>query len=482
VKRYAIYYQKQCELAYNELNKPILWHIVAADREDRDILWENWKILAEKCGVLFRKSEEDDKAYKQRLIQQTIDHLAKHPGWLLLFDNALSVKQLTDYIPKSAAHQGQVLVSSKNACFWGSVEQELSLNEGLQYEEVMKLVCSYIGSDSKDSEIELIRFGDVLGRLPLALSISAQFISRLRKTRTITVSEYINTYILTTDEERKNYRDLVFKSIAERNRFYQKTQEQAILEPIKHTEPVYQYLLTCCALVDIHALNFNFVTEFIKEKNILFKNDIEKCKRTDQEELEYLLYNSDNVSLLYFTSSNQSEELKVNIHQVTASVVLKLSQSYGFDREKMSYQAFISASKILTRSIKEVHQTKHYKKIKTYFSHIRALSKNCEFDTELANLFRKSSLYGIVYLSYCDSKVNSIVCGYTIIGNYWHTTGNIFIECNEFFCNYLEAYGDVHLVSRKNTSLSYCSIKKDIYFIDCNEVRKQTSLNIYCLS
>ncbi|KAK6502453.1 hypothetical protein TWF506_003035 [Arthrobotrys conoides] len=109
--------------------------------------------------------------------------------WLLIYDNAddLESFNLRDFFPKSGG--GTVIITSRRPEFTPASYMQIEI-DGLGEEDAISLLASYANLESRDNNAVLRSLVELLGYMPLAISLAGAFIGRTR----VSVSEYIGYY------------------------------------------------------------------------------------------------------------------------------------------------------------------------------------------------------------------------------------------------------------------------------------------------
>ncbi len=143
-----------------------VWWIAA---EEPALVPGQFATLAARLG---RQPEPDPKALRE-LVQEALRQV---PGWLLVFDNADSVEELTGWIPAAplpAGIPGHVLVTTRRGGF--STVGRVHDLDVVDPDEAVQLMQARVPQLARDAAL---RIADRLGRLPLALEQAAAYLDR----------------------------------------------------------------------------------------------------------------------------------------------------------------------------------------------------------------------------------------------------------------------------------------------------------------
>ncbi len=113
--------------------------------------------------------------------------LAKHPGWLIVYDNVNAYEEIKPFLPEKG---GEVIITSRLRN-WPNSFEVLSL-EVMSEAESLELLKSMINRNSiqENNEFALIELAKSLGHLPLALSQAGAYIHHTQ----IKIPEYMNLF------------------------------------------------------------------------------------------------------------------------------------------------------------------------------------------------------------------------------------------------------------------------------------------------
>ncbi len=111
------------------------------------------------------------------------DFLAKHTGWLLIFDNAETYEKIKAYIPKISG--GAILITTRHDEWPLKIFKKLEIDL-MSFEEATELMEKLIGK--RDPNLK--KLVEILDRLPLALAQAGAYI----QSNDISVETYIREY------------------------------------------------------------------------------------------------------------------------------------------------------------------------------------------------------------------------------------------------------------------------------------------------
>lgn len=111
--------------------------------------------------------------------------LARHPGWLIVYDNVNSYEEIKPFLPEKG---GEVIITSRLR-YWPNNFEVLSL-EVMPEAESIQLLKSIIRRDVYNENRELIELAGALGHLPLALTQAGAYIYQTH----IKISEYLKLF------------------------------------------------------------------------------------------------------------------------------------------------------------------------------------------------------------------------------------------------------------------------------------------------
>ncbi len=125
-------------------------------------------------------------------IQGVKKWLVKHPGWLIVYDNAENKKVLSEFLPNKGGH---ILITSINPHWHG--EEEVGVMNEEDAIELLKREADLDEQVIEGNRENVVRLVDEkLGRLPLALAQAGAYIYACG----ITISDYIERYEKATRE------------------------------------------------------------------------------------------------------------------------------------------------------------------------------------------------------------------------------------------------------------------------------------------
>jgi tetratricopeptide (TPR) repeat protein len=200
--------------------------------ESSDSLEKDYFELASFLKIPFNKDMK-----KEERIKRIRRKLEERKDWLLIFDNALTIKDIDDYLPKSKV--GRVLVTSRNP-IWRNMTKILEVDvftpsESIDY--ILKLLL--IDETNKEMANNL---AVELGYLPLALSQACAYIKATGKE----ISNYLELF------KDKRYQKGIFNRKESLLEDYQNTVETTwsiSIEKIEKSCPDGVYLLNLCAFM-----------------------------------------------------------------------------------------------------------------------------------------------------------------------------------------------------------------------------------------
>lgn len=111
--------------------------------------------------------------------------LARHPGWLIVYDNVISYEEIKSFLPEKG---GEVIITSRLQD-WPNGFEVLPLDV-MSEEESVELLKSVIHRNLDKEKSELINLARTLGHLPLALTQAGAYIHQTQ----VKVSEYLNLF------------------------------------------------------------------------------------------------------------------------------------------------------------------------------------------------------------------------------------------------------------------------------------------------
>ena len=152
--------QTAVEYAYQHRNAySVVWWIRA----------EEPALLADDYGALARALDlKEQDAAEQAIVTEAVRKwLEQNTGWLLIFDNAQSSRELADYVPRGRA--GNIIITSRNPA-WGAIASPLKVDVMTEAEAVRFLRPG--GADEAATKA----LAHELGYLPLALELARAYI------------------------------------------------------------------------------------------------------------------------------------------------------------------------------------------------------------------------------------------------------------------------------------------------------------------
>jgi tetratricopeptide (TPR) repeat protein len=156
---------------------------------DYDTVWwlraEDSTMLAADCAQLATPLELPERglADQQASAAAALSWLGRHPGWLLIFDNARSAATCRGWLP--AAGTGHVILTSRDPN-WREVARPLRLPV-LPRAEAVAFLQKRSGVEEPAAAGELC---DALGGLPLAIELAAAYI----EANGISIADYLERY------------------------------------------------------------------------------------------------------------------------------------------------------------------------------------------------------------------------------------------------------------------------------------------------
>jgi len=168
--------QLALQYAYTHLNDyQVIWWVRS---EEPATLAADYASLAARLD-LHEKSSQD-----QRVIVEAVRRwLEQNGGWLLVFDNAQSFKDLEDYLLRAGS--GHVIITSRNQS-WGGIARMLTVDIFTPAESV-EFLRRRTGQDDEDAANAL---AEALWNLPFALEQAGAYIEETG----ITLSDYLKRF------------------------------------------------------------------------------------------------------------------------------------------------------------------------------------------------------------------------------------------------------------------------------------------------
>jgi tetratricopeptide (TPR) repeat protein len=206
---------------------------------DYDIIW--W-IAAERpitipgqLAGLARRLEVPELSDQGQMLASLWDELRKRDRWLLIYDNAESLRGIAAYRPPSGA--GRLLITSRST-LWGAVANVRL--DVLRRKEAVMFLRHRTGANDHPT---LVALAETLGDLPLALEQAAAYMDETKTTP----ADYLALY-------REHDRELL--SLGEPSTTAQTvaTVWQVSLNRIRADEPTAQDLLNLCAFLGPDAI------------------------------------------------------------------------------------------------------------------------------------------------------------------------------------------------------------------------------------
>lgn len=216
-----------------------IWWLRAESRHNLEM---DYLDLKEHFKIHFPKEMKNEERIKRIRLE-----LEKQIDWLLIFDNALRIEDINDYLPKRKT--GRVLVTSRNPN-WQNVTKVIEVDVFYRSESI-DYIIKFLLRDVRDKQVadklavEMVGDADKLaaelGDLPLALTQACAYI---KSKSCSTISEYLELF--------KKYKVDLFKEKESKVDNYRNTIETTWLISIKAVEESCRdgvYLLTLCAFM-----------------------------------------------------------------------------------------------------------------------------------------------------------------------------------------------------------------------------------------
>ena len=117
--------------------------------------------------------------------------LARQEHWLLVYDNATSWDAIVKYLPEPSHSRTQHIIVTSRHQNWPTTCSKVEVGE-MELSECVELVKTFGSIDKHDhtQNVDIYVLADRLGRLPLALSQAAAYITR----QAVSVRTYIDAY------------------------------------------------------------------------------------------------------------------------------------------------------------------------------------------------------------------------------------------------------------------------------------------------
>jgi len=164
------------EYAYQYKNDyKIVWWLRAGESS---ILTADFEDLALKLGLI--EKQTDNKEFGMKAVKHWFE---RNPRWLLIFDNATSKLNITDYIPQN--DNGHIIITSQNPN-WRGLAEPIKINN-LSDVESVQMISDLTGE--KDHNVAL-KLAVILGFLPMALEQACAYIEETG----ITINEYLDLF------------------------------------------------------------------------------------------------------------------------------------------------------------------------------------------------------------------------------------------------------------------------------------------------
>jgi tetratricopeptide (TPR) repeat protein len=160
--------QLALEYAYrNRADYTIVWWLTA---DEPSSLALSYARLAQALGMKFSDNTSLD-AIRHQLRRE----LAKHSGYLLIFDNAPGPQDVRNFLPQDG--KGHVLITSRNPV-WGGLGHAFQLRP-LAREHSIRLLLDRSGAKEDESQANVL--AQALGDLPLALEQAAACLEQTKQ-------------------------------------------------------------------------------------------------------------------------------------------------------------------------------------------------------------------------------------------------------------------------------------------------------------
>ena len=205
---------------------------------DYEIMWwihaeEAATLTADFAALAVELKLTEEKVSEPGILVKVVRRwLSQGPApWLLIFDNAQTVKDIRDYIPPGNA--GHVIITSRNPN-WRSIGSTLSLDV-LDRDEAVSFLLGRTGSTEANAAATL---ADLLGDLPLALEQAGAYIEETPST----ISDYSRRF-------RKEWRKLFRRRPQGDPHATVATIWEISFEQVKGRSPEAQDLLSLCAFL-----------------------------------------------------------------------------------------------------------------------------------------------------------------------------------------------------------------------------------------
>lgn len=223
--------------------------------ESPDSLEEDYLELASFLKIPFNKDMK-----KEDRIKRIRRKLEERKDWLLIFDNALTIKDIDDYLPKTKV--GRVLVTSRNP-IWQNMTNIIEVDVFTPRESI-DYILKLLSIDEPDKEMAN-NLAVELGYLPLALSQACAYIKATKKE----ISNYLKLF-----KDKKSQKGIFNRkeSLLEDYNDTIETTWSISIEKIEKSCPDGVYLLDLCAFMAPEGIPIRLIK---KGSNFLPRNGTE---------------------------------------------------------------------------------------------------------------------------------------------------------------------------------------------------------------
>jgi len=292
-----------------ESSSNTIWEINCASKEAIYSAFEDFAqalcSTSECINELNAIQNTNDAKKRQKLISTFVaKKLITRPNWLLIFDNAETIKEIKPYLPSNPKiwGNGTIFITTRNTNSISSsyIDENNIINIGpLEHKEKLHLFKK-IASNVKTEDVVINNFLNEIPSYPLDISIAAYYLKE-HNTPFKDYLNYINTLPLSFIDAQKN----ILHDVGE----YTNTRYAIItlsLQKILKQHPAYFELMLYIALINVtdipHTLLLynqdelitnNFIHELKKYSLIqeLSKNSLQLHKSTQQIILDFLVQN-----------------------------------------------------------------------------------------------------------------------------------------------------------------------------------------------
>jgi DNA-binding CsgD family transcriptional regulator/predicted negative regulator of RcsB-dependent stress response len=212
----------------------------------------------EKMAIDFIERIKDDILRVQQLILFVQKHLKNNPDWLLIFDNAVSLKEIENFLPKDvyAWGNGRVIVTTHNANIAKASrikDSQCIFLDVLSLDEATNLFCqiyyrSAVHQLSESVKTQVKRFLQFIPLFPLDISVAAHFLKQTHHN----FDEYLEKYFNGSPSFKQLEQEIVLEDIP-----YAKTRAYLMsitFEKILAENPVFKdilFFISCLNFKDI---------------------------------------------------------------------------------------------------------------------------------------------------------------------------------------------------------------------------------------